>query len=100
VSSAIEEIHEYIEYLKGRSEHGPVMAIRITNKRSIPLSFQIEPTGDMAEPLQPDAAYVVVAQGHVDDYGTLDICIHDGEVSVWVEGREGQAFHNGVAVAY
>jgi hypothetical protein len=76
------------------------MSIRITNKRSVPLGLQIEPTGDIAEPLQPDDSYVVVAQGFVTDYGVLEIVIRDANISVWVNGREGQVFHKGLSAAY
>jgi hypothetical protein len=101
MSSSNEEIHTYIEHLQGEPKHGAVMSIRITNKRSISLAFQIEPTGDITdEPLAPNDSFVVVAQGDATDYGTLDIEICDDEVRVWVEGRDGQIFHNGESVAY
>jgi hypothetical protein len=98
--SSSESISDFISRLQSRPENGHVQVIRVTNKRSIPLGFQIEPTGDIAEPLQPNDFYLVVSQDGVNSYGTLDIWIGDDEVRVWVEGADGQVFHDGKSVAY
>src|SRR4051794_19418545 len=95
-----ERIGDYIDRLQNAPEYGPVMVIRITNKRSAPLSVQIEPTGDRTEPLASDGSFVVVAQGHVNDSGILDIWVGDDGLSIWVEGRDAQVFHNGLSEAY
>jgi hypothetical protein len=86
-------------YLAQEPESGHIVTIRITNNRSTPLTFQIEPSGDIASPLEPDASYVVVAQDQTNDYGTLDICIGDDGIRVWVEGRNGHVFRDGISEA-
>jgi hypothetical protein len=98
--SSNENFNDYVSRLQSKPERGNVLVIRVTNKRSIPLVFQIEPTGDLAEPLQPNDHYLVVSQDHINSYGTLDIWIGDDQVSVWVEGADGQVFHDGESVAY
>ena len=78
-----------------------VVVVRVTNKQGKPLRFQMEPTGDMAPPLQPDDLYEIVGQSYRPEYYVFQIDIEEEGLRVWVEGSgEGQAFHNGTSITY
>lgn len=90
----------YIENLKQQSDKGQVASIRLTNKRTIPLDFLMEPLGDEAPPLAPGASYDVITQVLQGEYG-LGIDIEDDCIRVWLispTGTEGNVFCEGVSV--
>lgn len=97
-SSIDERQDDYIARVKAEYPDHFVHTIRIENKQEVAISVQIEPTGDVAPPLEPGDMYEVVLI--VKDGWTTDVQVYPGGVSVWAPDCEGQVFHNGVSVAY
>ncbi|MEO6458737.1 MAG: hypothetical protein ABIO92_10790 [Chloroflexia bacterium] len=97
---------EYISRLKQNPARGEVIVVRVSNQRSVPMEFQIEPTGDEAPIMEPDVAYEIVTQGRgtgpfSEEGYALNVVLQDDSIQVWVECWDGQAFDDKeTSVAY
>jgi hypothetical protein len=101
-----ERKREYISRLQQNPEKGEVIVVRVSNERSVPMEFQIEPTGDVAPIMKPGVGYEVVTQGRgtgpfSEEGYALNVVMRDDSIQVWVECWDGQAFNDeGDSVAY
>lgn len=97
-SARDEQQDDYIARVKVQYPNHFVHIIRVENKQKIPIKIQIEPTGDIAPPLEPGDMYEVVLI--TKDGWITDVHVYPDRVSVWAPECEGQVFHNGISVAY